>query len=162
MYAQLIQVAGRGGRGENLENSKIIIQTAFPEHKIFEAIKNENLNEFYQELLDDRKIARLPPYSFQALVIAESKDQNKNDETLKNIKNYLEMSLEKMKECTIYDPVPRGIKKIGGIERTQVLIEATNRKVLQSCLERTLDYAEELKTKTRSIRIIIERDPISF
>lgn len=162
MFAQLIQVAGRGGRGENLENSKIIIQTAFPEHKIFNAIKDENLNEFYGELLGERKIAKLPPYTYQALVIAESKNQIKNEELLKDLKSYLDENDNMDMGCIIYDPVPRSIQRVSGVERTQILLESSDRKKLQTCLEKTLDYAEEIKNKNRSIRIIIERDPISF
>ena len=162
MYAQLVQVAGRGGRGDNLENSKIIIQTAFPEHKIFNAIKDENLYEFYNELLEERKIAQLPPFSYQALVMAESKNQTMNEEVLKGLKSFLENIGNKNNGCIIYDPVPRSIQRVSGVERTQVLLESTDRKKLQTCLEKILDYAEELKSKNRSIRIIIERDPISF
>ena len=162
MYAQLIQVAGRGGRGENLENSKIIIQTAFPDNKIFQAIKDENINDYYQELLNERKMAKLPPFTFQALVIAESKNQTKNEAILKDLKSNIEKSGKKNNECIIYDPVPRSIQRVSGVERTQILIEANDRKKLQSCLEETLDYAEEIKKNHRSIRIIIERDPISF
>jgi primosomal protein N' (replication factor Y) len=162
MYAQLIQVAGRSGRGENLENSKIIIQTAFPEHKIFKAIKEESFNEYYEELLDERKIAKLPPFTYQALIIAESKDQTKNVIFLKELKGNVERYINNNKDCIIYDPVPRSIQRVGGIERTQILIESFDRKKLQIYLEKTLDYSEEMKTRNRSIKVIIERDPISF
>lgn len=162
MFAQLIQVAGRSGRGENLENSKIIIQTSFPEHKIFKAIKDESFNEYYQELLEERKVAKLPPFTYQALVIAESKEQTKNVIFLKELKGNIEKTVNKNKDCIIYDPVPRSIQRVGGIERTQILLESFDRKKLQICLEKTLDYSEEMKARNRSIKIIIERDPISF
>jgi primosomal protein N' (replication factor Y) len=162
MYAQLVQVAGRGGRGEDSSNSKIIIQTEFPENEIFSALKNEDINLFYKQLLQERSNAHLPPYVYQALILAESKSQEKNGEALLELKKYLEEVINPSESCLIYDPIPRGIQRVGGIERTQILIESTNRAKLQKSLEKGLDYNEYLKTKNKSMRIIIERDPITF
>jgi primosomal protein N' (replication factor Y) len=162
MFAQLVQVAGRGGRGENSVNSKIIIQTEFPKHEIFKALTDENLNSFYKELLQERNIAKLPPFTYQALILAESKNQNKNKEVLIEIKSYLEKVINPSDACIIYDPIPRGIQRVGGIERTQMLMESKDRLKLQKSLEKGLDYSEYIKTKNHSMRIIIERDPITF
>jgi len=162
MFAQLVQVAGRGGRGEDSINSKIIIQTEFPEHEIYSAIKNEDINLFYKQLLQERASAHLPPYVYQALVIAESKNQAKNEIVLLELKKYLEQTIKPLEGSIIYDPIPRGIQRVGGIERTQILIESKDRTKLQRALEKSLDYSEYLKTKNHSMRIIIERDPITF
>jgi len=162
MFAQLVQVAGRGGRGENSVNSKIIIQTEFPKHEIFKALTDENLNSFYNELLQERKAAQLPPFTYQALILAESKNQDKNEEILIELKRYLEKVVNPTEACIIYDPIPRGIQRVGGIERTQILMESNDRIKLQKSLEKGLDYSEYLKSKNNSMRIIIERDPITF
>lgn len=162
MFAQLVQVAGRGGRGENSINSKIIIQTEFPDHAIFRALKDENLDSFYKELLEERKTAKLPPFTYQALILAESKNQEKNEEVLIQLKKYLEKVINPIEACIIYDPIPRGIQRVGGIERTQILMESNDRIKLQKSLEKGLDYSEYLKSKNHSMRIIIERDPITF
>ena len=162
MFAQLVQVAGRGGRGEDSANSKIIIQTEFPEHEIFSALKNEDIKVFYKQLLQERGSAHLPPYVYQALVLAESKNQEKNTIALLELKKYLEQTINPLESCIIYDPIPRGIQRVGGIERTQILIESKDRPKLQKSLEKGLDYSEYLKSKNHSMRIIIERDPITF
>lgn len=161
MFAQLVQVAGRSGRGQDLEESKILIQTAFPEHDIFKAIANERFNLFYENLLTERKIARLPPYSYQALIMVESKSMDKNMDVLNQVKQFIQTSKDS-KECIVYDPVARSLQRVAGVERGQLLIESTNRAALQGLLENALDYCEAVKTKQRSIKIIIERDPTVF
>lgn len=162
MFAQLVQVAGRSGRGENLENAKILIQTEFTEHEIFRALATENYEGFYASLLNERRIAKLPPYTHQALVLIESKIQAQNISILNDIQQFLLQQQHRFKGCLVYDPVARGLQRLAGMERAQLLIESANRSSLQGFLELALDYCEAIKKKSRSIRLLIERDPITF
>jgi primosomal protein N' (replication factor Y) len=102
----------------------------------------------------------LPPHTYQALVIAESKSEQNNKDSLLDLKNYLEAKPETY--CQISDPMPRVLQRLSGQERNQILIESTNRQAIQAILERALDYIESMKKNSRSIKFNIDRDPIQF
>ena len=54
------------------------------------------------------------------------------------------------------------LHKLSGVERNQLLIESKDRTELQTLLEKALDLIEELKKKSRAIKIHIDRDPTIF
>jgi primosomal protein N' (replication factor Y) len=108
----------------------------------------------------EREVCQLPPFTHQALVIVESKNEKNNNEILQDLKSYLEQ--QKNKKILISDPTPRVLQRLSGIDRNQILIESSDRLELQRTLEYALDYVESIKKKTRSIKINIDRDPIAF
>ena len=102
----------------------------------------------------------LPPYSHQALIIAESKSEQSNNEVLQSLKQYLEQELSE--NIQISDPTPRVLQRLSGVDRNQILIESNDRIKLQKILEKALDYIEGIKKKSRSIKLQIDRDPLQF
>jgi len=62
-------------------------------------------------------------------------------------------------------PVPRGMVKVAGVERAQLVVESDDRKQLQVALEaidRLLRADSQGRiSKSGRIRWLIERDPIS-
>ena len=160
LHAQLVQVAGRAGRSDKTEQANIYLQTEFVDHPIFKALADENDVEFITNIVKDRESYLLPPHTHQALIIAESKSEQNNKESLLDLKNYLEAESET--QCQISDPMPRVLQRLSGQERNQILIESTNRQAIQTILEKALDYIESVKKKSRSIKFNIDRDPIQF
>jgi primosomal protein N' (replication factor Y) len=160
IFSQLVQVSGRSGRsGESIE-SNVYIQTEFVEHPIFSSLIANTYDQFFDEILQERRQANLPPYSYQALIIVESKTSPKNIEILNEIKEYLVR--KKYKNTEIYDPTPRMLHRLSGVERDQILIESKDRAELQELLETALDLIETIKKESRSIKIHIDRDPLMF
>jgi primosomal protein N' (replication factor Y) len=160
IFSQLVQVAGRAGRSAITENANIYIQTEFEDHPLFKALASENYDEFITEIVKEREVCQLPPFTHQALIIVESKNEKNNNEILQDLKTYLEQ--QKNKKILISDPTPRVLQRLSGINRNQILIESSDRLELQKTLEYALDYVESIKKKTRSIKINIDRDPIAF
>ena len=160
VFSQLVQVSGRGGRSGQVAQAQVYIQTEFVEHTMFVALKNHHYDEYFTEILKERAEGKLPPYSIQALIIVESKWSEKNLQILQEIKRYLEE--EKYPETHIYDPTPRTLHRLAGVERDQILIESTSRSEMQLALERTLDLIETLKKENRNLKIYIDRDPILY
>jgi len=160
IFSQLVQVAGRAGRGELASGANIYIQTEFVDHPMFKALANHQYDEFITELVNERQEYQLPPYSHQALIIAESKSEQKNNEALTNLKQYLEEELPE--NIQISDPTPRVLQRLSGVDRNQILIETNDRVKLQKILEKALDYIEVIKKKSRSIKLQIDRDPLQF
>jgi primosomal protein N' (replication factor Y) len=84
----LIQVSGRAGRAN--ENGEVVIQTRFADYPIFNFIKHHNYAGFIKGLLTERKSALMPPFSYNALICANSKTEEKAKHYLGQCKKVLE------------------------------------------------------------------------
>ena len=168
LFAQLVQVAGRAGRsGTSGEaGGNIYIETQYPESPVFQYLLRHDVDGFLSFTAGEREEAKLPPYSYQALVHAEGKSLDKAIQFLNELKSRMKSRGMITKELKVYDPVPKPVMRVAGSERAQLLIESGNRKALQEALE-MID--QELRqesagriSKTSRIRWLVERDPIAI
>lgn len=168
LFAQLVQVAGRAGRsrasGET--GGDIYIETRYPESPVFQYLLGHDVDGFLAFTASEREEAKLPPYSYQALIHAEGKSLDKAIQFLHELKAGMKSRGMITKELKVYDPVPKPVMRIAGSERAQLLIESGSRKALQEALE-IID--QELRqdsvgriSKTSRIRWLVERDPIAI
>ena len=168
LFAQLVQVAGRAGRsGTSGEaGGDIYIETQYPESPVFQYLLRHDVDGFLAFTASEREEAKLPPYSYQALIHAEGKSLEKAIQFLSELKARMRGQGVITKELKVYDPVPKPVMRVAGSERAQLLIESVNRKALQEALE-MID--QELRqdsqgriSKTSRIRWLVERDPIAI
>lgn len=168
LFAQLVQVAGRAGRsGASGETGgDIYIETQYPESPVYQYLLRHDVDGFLAFTASEREEAKLPPYSYQALIHAEGKSLDKAIQFLHELKARIKNGGMITKELKIYDPVPKPVMRVAGSERAQLLIESVNRKALQEALE-IID--QELRqdstgrvSKTSRIRWLVERDPIAI
>ena len=162
LFSQLIQVAGRGGRSDQSIHPRILIQTEMPEHPLYQALIKKNIKEYLNALLEERKMAELPPYSSQALIIADGKSSREILSALQELREDLQSLSGWPREVEIYDAVPRSMAKVAGRERAQILLETKSRPQLQIALNLANELLEQKRKKSRSIRFVIERDPSSY
>jgi primosomal protein N' (replication factor Y) len=66
---QIVQVAGRAGRGDR--PGEVLIQTAYPEHPLLQCLIQEGYEGFAARALEERRAASLPPWSHLALLRAD-------------------------------------------------------------------------------------------
>lgn len=168
LFAQLVQVAGRAGRankdGEN--SGDIYIETQFPEAAVYQYLLRHDVDGFLSHLSGEREEAKLPPFCFQALVHAEAKSLDKATHFLSKLKSRLKDKGLIGPGLKAYDPVPRSMMRVAGVERAQLLIESEDRKRLQIVLEvidgdlRSLSQGRI--SKGDRVRWLIERDPLSI
>ena len=168
LFAQLVQVAGRAGRSGALGETggDIYIETQYPESPVFQYLLRHDVDGFLAFTGGEREEAKLPPYSYQALIHAEGKSLDKAIQFLNELKARMKSRGMVTKELKVYDPVPKPVMRVAGSERAQLLIESGNRKTLQEALE-VID--QELRqdstgriSKTSRIRWLVERDPIAI
>lgn len=156
LFAQLMQVGGRAGRRamHEGEKSEVLIQTRYPTHPLYQAVLQHDYDGFASDLLEERRQARLPPFIYQVLLCAEAKEQ--------------ELALAFLKEASlgidwpdiiVNEPVPMAMPRIGGVERAQLLIEASSRIQMQQFLKDWMVYLRAMKTR---IRWYIEVDPLAI
>lgn len=126
LYALLTQVAGRAGRG--VAPGDVLIQTEFPTHPLYAALKDQDYARFADDLLAERRSAGLPPFQHQALLRAEAPKLAAAMQWLTDAA----VSAHDIGSAgvVIYDPVPAGMTRIAGRERAQLLVQATSRQRL--------------------------------
>jgi primosomal protein N' (replication factor Y) len=168
LFAQLVQVAGRAGRsgvsGET--GGDIYIETQYPESPVFQYLLRHDVDGFLAFTASEREEAKLPPYSYQALIHSEGKSLDKAIQFLQELKARLKSRGMITRELKVYDPVPKPVMRVAGSERAQLLIESGNRKALQEALEMIDQELRQDSTgrisKTSRIRWLVERDPIAI
>jgi primosomal protein N' (replication factor Y) len=158
LFAQLMQVAGRAGRAalthSDATRSEVLIQTRYPSHPLYRALLAHDYPGFADAMLAERQAAHLPPYSFQALLRAESK-------SLALALSFLTQARELMPHpgISMNDPVPMTVTKVAGIERAQLLLESSSRAQLQSFLKPWMQALRAIKTR---VGWTLEVDPIDI
>lgn len=154
---QLItQVAGRSGRGSKL--GKVILQTTHPGHPLLNTLIYKSYHEFLKTLLVERKSACLPPFSYQVLFRAETKEPAKALGFLQFIKDVVRKS---NKTISCLGPIPAPMEKRQGFYRAQLLLQADQRKTLQELLSIVTPQIE-LQPLARSVRWNIDVDPLDM
>ena len=134
LFSLLLQAAGRSGRDAGIsKNSEMWVQTFYPSHPLFEALKKHDFPLFAFQLLKERQQASLPPFSFQALVRAEARTQETAQDFLLAA-GELGADSALALGVTIYPAVPMSVQRIANIERAQMLIESPSRTALQRFL----------------------------
>jgi primosomal protein N' (replication factor Y) len=156
LFSQLMQVSGRAGRS-NIKG-EVLIQTAFPNNPVFEAIKKHNYESFVQILLKEREQMELPPFSFTALLKIESKQLRQAEQFVKDAAKYAQSLTNKV---VIYDPVRPPIEKLNSYERFQLFVQANNRRELQNFLRQWRLYLIQHPLVNR-IKWSLDIDPIEF
>lgn len=153
LFAQLMQVAGRGGR-HGLD-ARMLIQTRYPDHPLFAALKSHDFAAFASQELSARREARMPPFSYQATLRADHK-KLENCLIFLNEAKAMALSLGEQNAVFLCDPVPLSLFKVAGVERAQLLIESESRPALQQFLSSWLELLYAHKTP---VRWFVEVDP---
>ena len=162
LFAQLMQVAGRAGRSEEAGESKVIIQTNYPEASPYKYLRNADVDGFLEEIKNERQMVGLPPFSYQALVHGEHKTLQLAMDMLKDAAQLAKTDKIWPAKVMFSDVIPRAMVRIAGKERAQMLVESENRQDLQKSIEILQHYLTEAHTKRKGVGWYIERDPISI
>ncbi len=134
LFGLLMQAAGRAGRDAALSGqSEMWLQTFYPKHPFFDALKRHDFPAFATQQLKERQSAGLPPFSFQALVRAEARTQEAAQQFLSQACDDAQ-ALAEAAYVTLYPAVPMGIQRVANVERAQMLVESPSRARLQAFL----------------------------
>ena len=157
LFAQLMQVAGRAGRAAKA--GEVLIQTVFPDHALFNALREQDYAAYAQALLHERELMHFPPYSYLAVLKAEAKD-------FALVSRFLRFAADTAHSLgeegvLTYDPVRPQMERLKGMERGQLLLQATNRQPLQRLL-RTLVASLREHPLSPKIRWAVDVDALEF
>jgi primosomal protein N' (replication factor Y) (superfamily II helicase) len=155
LFAQLTQVGGRAGRAD--KPGEVIVQTAFPNHPLFQALRAHDFGVWAQTLLAERQMAGFPPFVFQVLLSAEGKQEDETWDFLKQARTH---ALQLQMPVEIYGVVPAALPKRANHHRAQLLVQADTRKALQEFL-RAWKPALDVLPAPR-VRWSLDVDPLEF
>jgi primosomal protein N' (replication factor Y) (superfamily II helicase) len=134
LFSLLMQAAGRAGRDAVISlQSEMWIQTFYPKHPLFEALKRHDYPAFAEQQLKERQTAGLPPFSFQALLRADARTQDVAQGFL-NAASTAALDMPEAPYVTLYPAVPMSIQRVANVERAQMLVESPSRAHLQRFL----------------------------
>ena len=160
LFSQLMQVSGRAGRAEIA--GEVLIQTAFPQHELFSALKDQDYPTYADTLLSERTLMQFPPGRYFALLKAEASDFSQVHAFLSQAANLARAaSTASSNEVTVYDPVRPQMERLKAMERGHLLLQADSRQTLQKLLKVWIPQlrAEKLNAK---IRWALDIDPLEF
>jgi primosomal protein N' (replication factor Y) len=152
LFSQLLQVSGRAGRAS--AGGEVLVQTGFPDHPLYAALRAGDYPAFAEALLKEREQTGLPPFSFQAMLRAEA---HSLDTSLKFLRDAATAAPDST-PVKIYDPVPALMSRLAGKERAQLLIESPSRGALQKFLTAWMPALGA--HKSRSVRWALDVDPL--
>ncbi len=155
LFQQLMQVGGRAGR--STLPGEVLIQTEFPEHPLYQHLRQHDYARFAAMALAERRSAGFPPFSFQAMLRA---DAPAIDDALAFLAAAGHAAESMLPEgVQLYDPVPMRMTRLARRERAQLLVESTRRPALQHFLGNWLPALYALRIK-RELRWRIDVDPV--
>jgi primosomal protein N' (replication factor Y) (superfamily II helicase) len=156
LFAQLMQVSGRAGRATKA--GEVLIQTAFPQHALFQALRAQDYVTYANEILQERTTMQYPPTSYFALLRAEANDFAQVQQFL-NAAGNLARALKS--EVMIYDTVRPQMERLKGMERGQLLLQANSRAALQRLLKPWMAQIHDLPL-SKKVRWSLDIDPLEF
>lgn len=158
LFAQLMQVAGRAGRAD--KPGEVLIQTTFPEHPLFHALRQQDYAAYADTLLKERQQTQFPPYSYMALLKAEANQYSLVERFLEEAAEWAR-ELDTAGEIMVYDPLRPQMERLKGLERGHLLLQANNRQPLQRLLR---GWTSQLRNSPSGskVRWAVDVDPLEF
>ncbi|MAI42342.1 MAG: primosomal protein N' [Gammaproteobacteria bacterium] len=151
----ILQVGGRSGRGKN--KGTVVIQTHFPSQPALKQLIADGYEAFAEKLLKDRRENELPPYSYQAILRAESNSSSVALNFLRKVANIRKPN----PSVSLFGPFPSNMEKRAGRFRAVLLLSSSSRGKLHRDLSYRISYAERLHLR-RKVRWSVDVDPIDL
>ncbi|MDH4285550.1 MAG: primosomal protein N', partial [Gallionellaceae bacterium] len=155
LFAQLAQVAGRAGRAD--KPGEVLIQTAFPDHPLFHALRKHDYCAWAETLLAERESAGFPPFVYQVMLRAEGKQGAAVYAFLEQAR---EAAIVLQWPVTVYGVVPAAMPRRANHIRAQLLVQCSLRKPLQQFLRAWQPVLDGLPAQ--KLRWSLDVDPLEF
>lgn len=156
LFAQLMQVAGRAGRAD--KPGQVIIQTQFPEHVLFNALRRQDYTRYANTLMQERQVMQFPPVTFMAVLKAEANNYAPVQQFLSHA---LQLESKLTAAIMMYGPIRPQMERLKGMERGQLILQAENRLVLQQFLKNWVSQLS-MHPLSKKVRWTIDVDPLEL
>jgi len=161
----LVQVSGRAGRADIAGvTGEVLIQTRHSSHQSLQTLINQGYHALAEQLLAERRLSDMPPYSFMAVIRAEALNAAAPAQFLSSARAQAEQLLAQMPQISkgqqlqISGPLPAPMEKRANRYRQQLLLRSPQRTDLQMLLSALCQQLEQMNTQ-RKVRWSVDVDP---
>jgi primosomal protein N' (replication factor Y) len=160
-FQLLAQVAGRAGRGG--VPGKVLIQTYQPEHYVFQTVREQNYEEFFQRELASRRELGYPPFTRLALMRLSGMQEEAVAHQAKKLAETLRRSIRRHPDLSsrlrVLGPAPAGLARLKGRFRWQILLKSYGRPPLVAVLQHLRQTWSAPKSK---VDLTLDIDPANL
>jgi primosomal protein N' (replication factor Y) len=135
-YAQLVQLAGRAGRGER--PGRVVVQTYHPDHYAIRAALAHDDEGFAREEMRFRRAFHYPPYSRMILVLLRDRQRERGRRWMADLAARLEAARAGETELRLTGPAPAPFERLRGEWRFQILLRGPSSARLRAWLTAAL------------------------
>ena len=150
----IIQVAGRAGRAE--KPGEVIVQTHHPDHPLLQTLLHHGYEGFAEAALREREQAALAPFSHLVMLRCEAVKQNAGDAFMRAARELLGQT--DTAGLSIFGPVKAPMERRAGRFRSQIMLQADDRRPLHRVLQHWLPQLQALR-QARAVRWSLDVDP---
>ncbi|MEC5209442.1 primosomal protein N' (replication factor Y) [Psychrobacter sp. PL15] len=151
----MIQVAGRAGRGDKA--GRVLIQTLQPDNPLLLKLVKDGYLPFARELLQERKMMGLPPYSHAALIRCEGKTLAATTQALKDAI----ASLPAAHHLAVLGPIDAPMSKKNSRYHSQLLLLAKDRQQLHRVLSHWWQPVLAMPS-SKYLKLTLDIDPVGW
>jgi primosomal protein N' (replication factor Y) len=151
-FAQVVQVAGRAGRGE--KPGRVLIQTHQPDARLMKALVSGDTAAFYEAETASREDLGLPPFGRLAALIVSAEDEA----AARAVARALGEAAPQRAGLEVLGPAPAPLARLRGRWRFRLLVRAERRLPLSGIIRDWLDTV----SVPSAVRVVVDVDPYSF
>jgi primosomal protein N' (replication factor Y) len=151
-YQLLHQVAGRAGRAER--PGRVLLQTYMPEHRVMQALADDQREAFLEVEAEERRAAAMPPYARLAALIVSGPDMAEVGHTARE----LARAAPRGEGMVVLGPAPAPLAMLRGQHRERLLLKARRDVPVQPLLAEWLGKV----SVPVNVRVQVDIDPYSF
>ena len=158
LFTQLTQVSGRAGRGG--KKGLVLLQTNYPKHELYQYLLKHDFSGFINYTMSHRRLLKLPPYTYYAMLRASGSKLGLVLEFLNSIWN--SANSIKNKHVLVNSPVPAIMQRLKNRERAQMLISSQSRIELHKFISNLMEIVPVTKKPAHNISYQIDIDPFEM
>jgi primosomal protein N' (replication factor Y) len=151
-YQLLHQVAGRAGRAER--PGHVLLQTYMPEHRVMQALVDDQRDAFLAVEAEERRAAAMPPFARLAALIVSGPDAVEVGRTARGLAGVAPRG----DGMVVLGPAPAPLAMLRGMHRERLLLKARRDVPVQPLVAEWMARA----TVPNTVRVQVDIDPYSF
>ncbi len=151
-YQLLHQVAGRAGRAER--PGRVLLQTYMPEHRVMQALADDQREAFLTVEAEERRAAVMPPFARLAALIVSGADTAEVGQVARN----LARAAPRGDGVVVLGPAPAPLAMLRGLHRERLLLKARRDVAVQTLMSEWLGRVPI----PANVRVQVDIDPYSF
>ena len=153
-FAQIVQVAGRAGRGS--EAGEVFVQTWCPNHYAIQLALRQDYSSLYTQEIRYRKNFSFPPFTRLVLIRSEGENETRiRDLTWKLYKTLTQLAVG----VAVLPPLEAPLYRVRNLYRWHLAVRATEYRRLTRLLDEP-DVTAIIDRPGSGLRVVVDVDPV--